>query len=1225
MKNNKYYQEEAGDTGFKIAPQSFTTVVDPLLDGAEYWSLQVGGLGSANFQAAWDYSTGNNVTIGIVDEGVNYTHLDLEDNYATDIDFDPRDVGVDWDARPDDGTQLHGTEVAGVIGGSIFNTIGAIGAAPEATITASYLRYGDNVDIEELAEVLAQQAGYDVANNSWGFTTAFADNFRSEYFSAFAAQIELAAVEGRGGLGTAIVVAGGNGKLVYGGQNIGDDSNFHNLSNSRYAIAVGAHDASGSSAFFSSPGTNLLISAPGVGLVTTTGSEDGSEASTYVSGTSFAAPLVSSAIALMLEVNPDLGYRDIQEILAITATPSKGASAASNGASNVNGGGMVFDREMGFGALNAEAAVKLARHWDKTSTAANESRIDATFALPEEFDGLSQSLELVIDEPAGAAFSIDFVELTLEIADFDLRELSIELVSPDGTSALIAPNLHAAGGRIWLDFTFSSVATWGESPYGTWTLNLKHPTLSSGFAVLDADLAIYGDTVGTDDTFYFTPAFAGLVAKDPGRAVIGDLNGGTDTLNFAAADGPVIVDLSGATKSSLAGVAFTLDGDFVDVVGTTMGDTIIGSAAANSLIGDLGDDILVGGGGGDLLDGGAGTDTADYSGNAAVTIDLSTGIHGGAAAGDTLVSIERFVLGRAADSFVGSSGNDHVEGGAGKDTLSGMNGNDMLDGGAGADTMRGGAGDDVYMVDNRGDRVDETGGSGVDEVRASVNYDLSAATVTGKVENLLLLGKARLGTGNNLANEITGNAADNILRGLGGNDTLDAGDGKDLLVGGVGADILNGGKGRDTASYEDASRGVVANLADARGNRGEAKGDTFVSIENLFGSAHNDRLFGDGGVNLLAGDAGNDILVGGGGGDILRGGAGRDTASYETSERGVTAHLGNQARNRGDAKGDRYQSIENLTGSSKADKLYGDGLANTLDGGAGDDVLVGGGGADLLRGGKGIDTASYLGARAGVVASLANPGHNTGVAKGDRYGSIENLTGTAKSDTLIGDRNANVLDGGNGNDVLVGGGGADLLRGGKGKDTASYENASRGVVANLANPSKNKGEAKGDRYGSIENLTGSKKSDKLHGDKAANVLVGGGGNDLLSGGGGRDKLEGGRGADTLQGGGGSDIFVFRALEDSTPGARGRDTILDFSRKQKDKIDLRAIDAKDGTGRNDAFKFVGEADFSGKSGELRVAKVGASTFVYGDVDGNGKADFAIKLDGTFNLGKADFLL
>lgn len=1086
MKNNKYFQEETEKSGFTIAPQSFTAVVDPLLSGAEYWSLQVGGLGSANFEAAWAYATGSRVTVGIVDEGVNHTHLDLTDNYATALDFDPRDSGTDQDARPDDATQLHGTEVAGVIAGSILNTIGSIGAAPEATITASYLRYGDNVDLGELAQVLARQAGYDVANNSWGFTTAFADNFSLEAFAAMAAQIEKAATLGRGGLGTALVVAGGNGKLVMDGQNIGDDSNFHNLSNSRYAIAVGAHDAAGKAAFFSSPGTNLLISAPGVGLVTTTGAETGTDASTYVSGTSFAAPLVSSAIALMLEVNPRLGYRDIQEILAITATPSTAASATANGAVNVNGGGMIFDREMGFGALNAEAAVKLARHWDKTSTAANERHIEASFDLPAASDGLVQSLSLNIAKPESGDFSVDFVELSLEISDPALKDLSIELVSPDGTVALIAPNLRAIGGGTRLEFTFSSVATWGESPYGTWTLNLRHPTETAGFEVLKAELDIYGDEAGADNTFYFTPAFARLAAQDPDRAVIDNSDGGSDTLNFAAADSALVIDLSGATASALGDQQLKLKGDFARVVGTTFDDVIIGSATANSLIGDLGDDVLKGGGGGDLIDGGDGFDTADFSGGAAVTIDMTNGIHGGAAAGSTLVSIERFVLSRGSDIFRGSGADEHIEGGAGDDNLSGGDGNDRLDGGAGSDLMRGGNGNDIYVVDRRGDLVDERGTTGLDTVETTVDFDLSDRSMAiGEVENLVLLGSARKGTGNRLANEITGNERANTLKGMGGDDILDGGDGDDVLIGGQGADVMRGGKGFDTASYADAGAGVTASLA-------------------------------------------------------------------------------NPKHNTGIAKGDRYHSIEKLAGSSHADTLIGDSGRNHLDGGDGDDTLVGRGGADVLYGGDGKD-------------------------------------------------------------VLIGGSGGDVLRGGKGRDTASYEDASGGVVANLANSHHNKGDARGDRYASIENLLGSSKGDKLTGDRGANLLDGAGGHDVLYGRGGNDTLVGGKGADILTGGGGSDTFLFRATNESTVAARGRDTILDFSRKQGDKIDLRPIDAITSTSKNDAFSFIGQKAFSAKAGELRFEQAKHATFVYADVNGDGKADFAIRIEGIIDLTKGDFHL
>ena len=105
---------------------------------------------------------------------------------------------------------------------------------------------------------------------------------------------------------------------------------------------------------------------------------------------------------------------------------------SANGALNVNGGGLVFDREMGFGMLDAEAAVKLARFWTLQSTAANEQHLGGSFVLPTEFGATSQSIELTIDNPGDGGFSVGFVELTLEVSDLDLKDLSIELVSREG-------------------------------------------------------------------------------------------------------------------------------------------------------------------------------------------------------------------------------------------------------------------------------------------------------------------------------------------------------------------------------------------------------------------------------------------------------------------------------------------------------------------------------------------------------------------------------------------------------------------------------------------------------------------------------------------------------------------------------------------------------------------------------------------------------------------------
>jgi len=881
-----------------IQQQAISTVASGLLSGAEYWSLRVGGFGSANFQNAWDFATGKGILVGIIDEGVNYTHLDLVDNYSTDLDYDPRDAADALDAMPDETGHIHGTEVAGIISGSMNNTIGTIGAAPEATITASYVRFGSSVSIFELADAMSRQTGFDVSNNSWGFTAAFADNFQNAYFDVLADQLTAAAETGRGGLGTAVVFAAGNGKVNIGGQNQGDDSNFHNLQNSRYVISVGASDANGDAAVFSSPGTNVLISAPGVGLITTGGTEVGSTKSTYVSGTSFAAPLVSSAIALMLEVNPDLGYRDIQEILAITATTGRGAGAA-NGATNVNGGGMVFDRELGFGTLDAEAAVKLARYWNKQSTAANEQHIGADFALPSSFDGTSQSITVDIANPGVDGFSVDFVELSIEISDPLLKQLSIELISANGTHALIAPNLRAIGNKTYLDFTFSSVATWGENPFGTWTLVLSHPSPSDTFQILGAHLDVYGDATDNNDNYYFTASFERLAAADAARTLIVDTNGGDDTLNFAAAGAAVVIDLSGATASKLGATQLTFSGVFERVIGSVYGDTIAGTGLSETLIGDYGNDRLIGGGGGDILrgghgndvligglgadlfDGGAGIDTGDFSATSgAVQIDLKTGMHGGDAAGDVFLSVERFLLGAQHDTFIASDDGTAftVYGLAGDDLLVGGLANDVLDGGTGADFMAGGAGADTYYVDAREDFVAENAGEGIDTVYSTINYTLGA-----NVEWLKLIGRAANGAGNSLDNRIDGNGYANVINGLSG---------ADRMAGGGGNDIYYVDNARDTV-VELAKAGIdtvrstvsfklAANVEHLTLLGRAANGDGNALANTIYGNASANVLKGNAGNDRLIGGAGNDKLYGGAGHDVMIGGAGADTFVFDT-------------------------------------------------------------------------------------------------------------------------------------------------------------------------------------------------------------------------------------------------------------------------------------------------------------------------------------------------------
>ncbi|MBD9375397.1 hypothetical protein IB238_22520 [Rhizobium sp. ARZ01] len=252
----------------------------------------------------------------------------------------------------------------------------------------------------------------------------------------------------------------------------------------------------------------------------------------------------------------------------------------------------------------------------------------------------------------------------------------------------------------------------------------------------------------------------------------------------------------------------------------------------------------------------------------------------------------------------------------------------------------------------------------------------------------------------------------------------------------------------------------------------------------------------------------------------------------------------------------------------------------------------------------------------------------TGTAKGDVLkGGIgmDKILGLAGNDTLYGYAGSDILDGGDGNDLLVGGAGGDRLVGGNGTDTASYAGATAGVTASLTKSSINTGDAKGDTYSSIENITGSSYADKLTGDAKANVLDGGAGDDMLSAGAGNDRLIGGLGFDDLHGGAGSDRFVFRSAKELGTSKTATDTIFDFSQKEKDLIDFTAIDANLRKAGDHAFAFIGTAKFSNTAGELRYEKTKANTYVYGDIDGNGKADFVLHIDAALAFKAGDFLL
>jgi Ca2+-binding RTX toxin-like protein len=378
-------------------------------------------------------------------------------------------------------------------------------------------------------------------------------------------------------------------------------------------------------------------------------------------------------------------------------------------------------------------------------------------------------------------------------------------------------------------------------------------------------------------------------------------------------------------------------------------------------------------------------------------------------------------------------------------------------------------------------------------------------------------------------------------------------------------------------------------------NRDDALRGTRVG-DTLNGLAGDDIIVGGRGNDILNGGLGDDLLRGGPGRDRIIGGPGEDWADYRDATTAVTVSLSNPALNTGEARGDRYSSIERVRGGRFDDNLTGNSRDNVLEGVTG---------ADILNGGRGFDFARYKSAPTGVTASLADPSLNTGHAAGDTYIAIEGLQGSDFADTLIGNDANNVLVGGRGADILNGGGGFDFVR------YDVYHTGSRGVTVSLAAPAGNTGtNALGDTYTGIEGVIGTRFSDRLVGDEAGNNLQGqaghdnlrgNGGSDTIIGGSGNDRINGGYGNDFLYGDSGRDLFVFDSALNALENV---DRIRSFSVTSDTILLDDAVFTGLARGRlADAAFFRGAAAHDSND---RIIYDRATGAVYFDPDGDGAA-------------------
>jgi subtilisin-like proprotein convertase family protein len=475
-----------------------------------------GGLArmDVNVINTWNTYKGAGVRIGIVDDGLECYHPDLFPNVDFQYNYDW--IGGDTDPSPElqewDGElweDSHGTHCAGVAAARGGNGVGVSGVAPLARLVGMRLVSENQTDLQNAEAFLHRQDVIHIKSNSWGPDD---DGLTLEGPGPLAAAaLKSAATTGRGGKGTIFVWAGGNGRDTQ------DNSNYDGYVNSIYTIGVAAMDYRGRFCDYSEPGASLVVTAPSgasiarppVPPIATTDlvGQRGSNAEGYAgdlvpelgfpadydfpnasytrsfSGTSASTPLVAGVVALVLEANPNLGWRDVQEILMKSATRNSPLDPDWIR----NGVGQQFNHNFGAGLVNAGAAVNLARTWrnlgPQTSVTVDRPRLN--LAIPD--DNATGVTSLFSTE---ASLRVEHVTVTVNIRHANRGQLEVLLTSPSGTVSRLAEK-HGDDGDDY-KWTFMTVRNWGEKAKGTWRLSVRDRKSGTVGVINSAQLTIFG-------------------------------------------------------------------------------------------------------------------------------------------------------------------------------------------------------------------------------------------------------------------------------------------------------------------------------------------------------------------------------------------------------------------------------------------------------------------------------------------------------------------------------------------------------------------------------------------------------------------------------------------------------------------------------------------------------------------------------------------------------------
>jgi proprotein convertase subtilisin/kexin type 2 len=508
-------------------PTPNTPSGDPLY--GDQWHLKnIGqaGAGSAGFagedvnaEPVWNSCTdascrGEGVRVAVVDDGLEIGHEDLSTNVVAGASYDY--TSGDNDPSPTDGVSAHGTAVGGIIASRDGNDLGGRGVAPRAELVGYNLLQSTSLGSDEGDAMTRGGAAIYISSNSWGAPDGTGRVAASS--SIWQDAINSGLTNGRNGRGTIYIWAAGNGNQAQINGNVVepiDNSNHDGQANYRGVMAVGAVTDRGVKSSYSEQGANLWLAAPGgefcsTHTITTTdlsgtdginnadsagnGDYGNSNYTRCMNGTSSATPVVSGVVALVLQANPNLGWRDVRAVLAQSARKNDAGDSdwATNGANyNIN-------HKYGFGVPDAEAAVQLAKTWTNYPAEVTPAVSIRTPNAPIP-DGDATGVSDTATITGSGISKIEWVEVTFsatkDAASRDLfyGDVEVTLTSPAGTASRLADTHSCPSGcSPYSSWRFGSARHLGEAADGNWVLTVKD-RLSQDTGTFDSwQLKIYG-------------------------------------------------------------------------------------------------------------------------------------------------------------------------------------------------------------------------------------------------------------------------------------------------------------------------------------------------------------------------------------------------------------------------------------------------------------------------------------------------------------------------------------------------------------------------------------------------------------------------------------------------------------------------------------------------------------------------------------------------------------